>query len=370
MNLLPLSRVHFVLAFITLMMLRVVVGFHFFKEGTDKLKSGSFKAEYFLEAARGPLAPYFHGLIDGKDGRYRFCLSEDGNSLDPELTVAIWDDFLDRAHGHFKFGDANIESELVQRRAALAKRISQVRINNETNVDVEQLEAMRADDEQSIQKLRQQAAAGEKILEAHEQELREWIDVHEPEIVAYFKTVNRVDGFNQDGTTAAQVATEVESLREQVATIKADRQKQQRAWASQINAIWDSYEQQVLELPIELQRSEKSLSLHRPFAQPNSRLQWINRVIPWFDTIVGALLIVGLFTRLASLAGAIFLVSVIAAQPPWIPGTEPTYLYAVELFALLVIFATCAGRYGGLDFFFARRCNNRDTADLTLAADN
>ncbi len=367
---LPLTRFHFVLAFIALMMLRVVVGFHFFKEGTDKLKSGNFTAEYFLEAAKGPMAPYFHELVDGRDGRYRFCMSDDGNSLDPELTIAIWDDFLDRAHGHFKFGDSKIDAELVERRAALAERISQARINNDTDVDVDQLEAMRADDEQSIRKLREQAAAAEEILHTHEQELQHWIDINEAEVVTYFKTADRVDGFDRDGTAATRVAILVDSLREQVATIKSDRQKQQRAWANQIDAIWDSYEQQILALPIERQQTLKALALHRPFAQSHSRLQWINRVIPWFDTIVGALLIIGLFTRLASLAGAIFLVSVIAAQPPWIPGTEPTYLYAVELFALFVIFATCAGRFGGLDFFFARRCNNRVSADLTLAADD
>lgn len=367
---LPLSRFHFVLAFVALMMLRVVVGFHFFKEGTDKLKSGDFTAEYFLDAAKGPLAPYFHELIDGRDGRYRFCLSDDGHSLDPELTFAIWEDFLDRAYGHFKFGDAKIEADLIERRAVLAERIVQARIDNDTSVDVDQLETLRADDEQNIKKLRRQADAGEKILAAHQQELQDWIDVNEAEVLAYFKSADRIDGFDRDGTAAVLVATQVDSLREQVASIKADRKKQQLAWAAQIDAMWDSYEQQILQLPIDRQRSEKALSLHRPFAQPNSRLQWINRLIPWFDTIVGGLLIIGLFTRLASLAAALFLVSVIAAQPPWIPGTEPTYLYAVELFALLVIFATCAGRFGGLDFFFARRCNNRVTAVGTPPTNN
>ena len=86
----------------------------------------------------------------------------------------------------------------------------------------------------------------------------------------------------------------------------------------------------------------------------------INHIIPWFDTIVGALLIIGLFTRLASLAGAVFLASVIAMQPPWIPGTVPTYYQAIEMFALLVIFATCAGRMGGLDYFFSRKRAKRD----------
>ena len=93
--------------------------------------------------------------------------------------------------------------------------------------------------------------------------------------------------------------------------------------------------------------------MFRHFDQDNSFVKVVDQVIPWFDTIVGVLLIIGLFTRFASLAAALFLVSVIMTQPPWIPGTQPTYFYFIELFALLVIFATCAGRLGGLDYFFS-----------------
>ena len=91
------------------------------------------------------------------------------------------------------------------------------------------------------------------------------------------------------------------------------------------------------------------------FDQETSMLNIVDLFIPWFDTIVGALLILGLFTRLASLAGAAFLASVIASQPPWIQGVDPNYYVLIELFAMLVIFATCAGRMGGLDFFFSNQ---------------
>ena len=96
-------------------------------------------------------------------------------------------------------------------------------------------------------------------------------------------------------------------------------------------------------------------------------LQIINHIIPWFDLIVGGLLIVGLFTRLASFCGAAFLLSVIATQPPWIPGTQPTYLYAIEFMALVVIFATVAGRMGGLDFFFS---GWRSTSNNSVETEN
>ena len=98
----------------------------------------------------------------------------------------------------------------------------------------------------------------------------------------------------------------------------------------------------------------KHIKLLIKWGQGKHRYKIINKVIPWFDTIIGALLILGLFTRFASLAGGLFLLSVIISQPPWIPGTQPTAYQAIEMFAMLAIFATCAGRYGGLDFFFSQ----------------
>ena len=75
----------------------------------------------------------------------------------------------------------------------------------------------------------------------------------------------------------------------------------------------------------------------------------MDKVIPWLILSIGILLLVGLFTRLASLAGAAFLVFVVATQPPWLSQSIPTYYQWVELLALLVLAALGAGRFAGLD---------------------
>ena len=354
-----LTRTHFVLAFIALMLLRIMVGFHFYKEGTDKLKAGDWTAEYFLKAAKGPWAEHFHRLAEEpRYAKWQFCLSEDGKSLDSTFTKYIWDDHLNRATQVYKFGDKKLEQKLVQRRKELAQKILKARADRDPEVDSRKLETMRAEDEAKLKRLRKQTAAAEKILATHLEELDYWLAANETEVLAWFSTADRGNGFDRDGESRKQVATYVASLRDQVYTIQTDREKQKRGWQAEINEIWDSFESQIKNLALPEQVSTSQLNLHRPFDQPNRKLNLINRIIPWFDTIVGGLLIVGLFTRIASLAAATFLVSVIASQPPWIPGTEPTYLYAVELFALLVIFATLAGRYGGLDFFFAAAKKN------------
>ena len=88
----------------------------------------------------------------------------------------------------------------------------------------------------------------------------------------------------------------------------------------------------------------------------------------WGLTIVGILLILGLFTRLASLGGIGFILLFYFANPPFVGyfyslPTEGSYLIInknlVELCALVVILVTGSGRFAGLDrllhLLFARR---------------
>jgi thiosulfate dehydrogenase [quinone] large subunit len=80
-------------------------------------------------------------------------------------------------------------------------------------------------------------------------------------------------------------------------------------------------------------------------------------------TIVGVLLILGLFTRLASLGGIGFIVLFYLCNPPFVGyfysiPTEGSYLIVnknlVELCALVVILVTGSGRFAGLDVFVNR----------------
>ena len=85
-------------------------------------------------------------------------------------------------------------------------------------------------------------------------------------------------------------------------------------------------------------------------------------------TIVGVLLILGLFTRLASVAGIGFILLFYLCNPPFVGyfysiPTEGSYLIVnknlVEVCALAVIYFTGSGRFAGLDrlvhLFFAKQ---------------
>jgi thiosulfate dehydrogenase [quinone] large subunit len=78
----------------------------------------------------------------------------------------------------------------------------------------------------------------------------------------------------------------------------------------------------------------------------------------WGLTIVGVLLILGLFTRLAALGGMAFILLFYLCNPPFVGyfysiPTEGSYLIVnknlVEVCALAVIFFTPSGRFAGLD---------------------
>lgn len=102
-------------------------------------------------------------------------------------------------------------------------------------------------------------------------------------------------------------------------------------------------------------------------SQPNL-LGYADLITMWGLTLVGALLILGLFTRLASLAGIGLILLFYLANPPFVGyfysiPTEGSYLIVnknlVELCALVVILLTGSGRFAGLDrilhALFARR---------------
>jgi len=101
--------------------------------------------------------------------------------------------------------------------------------------------------------------------------------------------------------------------------------------------------------------------------QPNL-LANADLITMWGLTIVGILLILGLFTRLASLGAIGFLVLFYLCNPPFVGyfysiPSEGSYLVVnknlVELCALVVILLTGSGKFAGLDVFVNRLLGRR-----------
>lgn len=280
------------------MLLRLAVGWHFFKEGADKLQDRNFSSTGFLSQAKGPLASAYQGMIYDADGLHR---------LDADSTLAQWQAFRDEAAVHYGFDE-------------------------------------------------KQQKAADAIYKRYERQYREYLKANREDIEEYYHGLERRDKYSgrvpdedPDKAAADRAWQEVPSLRGQLKGIETDLKKKRDAWLAVIDGMWANYERDITMLATQEQAGSELRLLKVGRRTVDSVT--VDRFLPYFDLVIGVLLVIGLFTRVASLAGAAFLASVVLTQWPWAADAAPTYNQTVELCALLVLAGTAAGRFAGLDFF-------------------
>ena len=108
-----------------------------------------------------------------------------------------------------------------------------------------------------------------------------------------------------------------------------------------------------------LQQSRGPLApFFRSLAADPNLLPWVNQATMWGLVAVGLGLVLGCFTRLASLGGIVLILMFYLCNPPFVGyfyavPTEGSYLVVnknlVELAALVVVFLTRSGHVAGLD---------------------
>lgn len=284
------------LGIIALVALRVGIGWHFFKEGSDKINSGSFTSEYFLTGAEGRMAGLFRGMVWDTDGSIR---------LDAE--------------GYKTYFQKAVDSNPAK------NQLSQ-----------EQLKALAKYQEQFFSNL------DDVYLQ------------YEAEISKFKKSVPRIEKMEK-----AAVWNDVSSLRGHQQKIANERMADVRPALQSIDALTERFEQQFSSLVAgDGNASGSRQRLGRP-EQGILGSQTIDRILPVFDLTVGVLLIIGLLVPLVSLLAALFLTGVVLSQFPGDPGTQPTYFQAVEALSLLLLGAMGAGRFAGLDFILWSLRQNR-----------
>ncbi len=283
------------LTVIVLVGLRLVVGWHFYKEGAKKVQDPAFRTAQttgFLRQAVGPLAPLYHNGIPDYEGRLRLYRDPDPNK---DFTLGTWGGYVDEAADHYGFDD-------------------------------------------------KQAQQAEKILLAHALQLNTWFAENGPDIEEYFKELERLERMKA-GANAS-----VPYQRERITKKDNELWGKRNGWIRQIEAIETRLVNSIYNLATPEQREAGLLPIYDP------GFMWKDDIIAYTLLIVGVLILLGLFVRPAGIVAALFLLSVIAAQPPWVAGAAPTYNQFIELFAVLVLVATGAGRFAGLDFFLTALC--------------
>jgi uncharacterized membrane protein YphA (DoxX/SURF4 family) len=188
-----------------------------------------------------------------------------------------------------------------------------------------------------------QKAKAEDVFQLWEEQLKWYLATNKDKILEYFHGLDRREANRSDPPRQS-----VESLRGQADKIESEISYAAAPWLAQIDALWRGYDDALNAVAApEQQQSRLQIGKIAPgFLNTNL----IDKIIPWFDALVGALLIFGLCTRLAALAGAGFLFSIILTQWPGAPGALPTYYQTIEMLGMLVLAATAAGQFAGLDY--------------------
>ncbi|HEX3599841.1 MAG TPA: DoxX family protein, partial [Lacipirellulaceae bacterium] len=187
----------------------------------------------------------------------------------------------------------------------------------------------------------------EKALETRLEELADFFAESEQDIVDYRHELWRLNEWRQSPEAGG-----LPFLSQRIAAKNSETAAKAAGWKEEVHALEDGLHHDLDSLLTPEQRAQPATAsaFDAAIADENQhKLDFINIVATAVTIGVGACLILGFFTRLASLAGALFLFGVIASQPFWIAGTAPTINQCVELAALLVLAGTGAGRWAGMD---------------------
>jgi uncharacterized membrane protein YphA (DoxX/SURF4 family) len=360
---------------VAVFILRLAVGFHFFREGWTKVEDG-FTSAGFFGAAVGPFAPMFHAMTPDREGRERLVYTKTVHPATEERGERIeissptkdsWKTFHERAVAEYGIGDAKWLEVEKERKAALEAQLKQAR--DAKNVAREQelvYEIGRSQD--AIRNLADQRRRADRILARYRDQFDYLILVNEEDLQTYYRDLDRVAAYRQDPSW-----TGTDSLRGQVDKVATDAKKKATPWLKSVDRMWDDYEAEMNSLasPAQLEAAGGPLALQRPWlSRPNTT--WIDSIIPYFDLAIGALLILGLFSRAAALFAAGFLAMVVVSQWPWAPGAAPVYYQFVEFAAALCLIAFPSGQFLGLDgvlrSMYLRLTSRRERADAPTPA--
>lgn len=352
-----------------LILLRLAIGWHFFAEGMHKLEGywrgptetvvGKFKpfssAGYFREGT-GPLAKIVRKEVGDPDEEALARLEplpKSGDSANspphtrtPSLLAKEWGDYVQRFSNYYNLDDK--QRELAQGKLAQTEDAVVLWLTKEETDD--------------------KTKAIKKSFRSNTVEVK----LPMPQRVAEYKAKlaelhdtmgNRLFLMRQDVEGQRLIETKGDVLRQRSALL-ADLDEHTKDLQKALDGIVTEEQKE--------QASHKDKQ-KEPAPQPGplpSRIQkWIDLSTMYGLAILGACLLLGLFSRTSCVLSAVFLLTTYLCVPPWPwlpvpPNSEGYYAFVnknvIEMLALFVLATTASGRWFGLDalldaIFFRRR---------------
>lgn len=321
----PLTRHPFQIGLasvVALMLLRLTIGWHFCYQGLVKLEDPQFSSAPFLGQAKGPLGDLYRSLLDDWDGSRR--LSKENRTQ----LVSRFDEYLAKFKEQYQPGP-------------------------------------------------EQATAAEQMAVARKAQTDLFLNDNADDLDTYLHELDRLAAAKTSPTpptNAAAPPPEQEQKKQaelnktwsfppyqqkRVWDKQTELQGQLKGWIKELDGYFAEFQQDLEGLLNEEQRARGGD--RRALAGPPTPIEQVDKVVSYGVTAIGVCLLAGLFTRLASFAGALFLLSIVLAQPDWpglYPAPHPSVGHSlfvnkefVEMMALFALATTHVGRWGGLDFF-------------------
>ncbi len=185
-----------------------------------------------------------------------------------------------------------------------------------------------------------QRKKAEDVAKLFDKRLTRYLSDYQAEIDEYLLECDRLKQAKEDKIK------DVDFLRTWIASKEIELRGKSKPWLDDIALMSEQLSSKLNSIATGEQREEG------PCEISDRSAMWVDTVVKYVVIGIGVLLILGLFTRLASVAGMLFLLSVMSTQPPWVVGSDTRYVYyqMVEISAFLVLIAFAAGRYAGLDY--------------------
>ncbi len=283
---------------VMLVVLRLNIGWHFFHEGVNHYTDPLWTSEATLRGAKGPLAPFYQSYLPDYHGMEYWLHTEQRE--DNGKVVKEWIDDIQKNWNDERRPEWIKHYELDKKQQDLASQITR--------------------DYQG--KVRSWYSSNKDDLENH---VHQWKRLGEKR--------------------RAPDAETVPFRRQRVAQSQAELNAESSRWREELLALEVEFDNALSEILTDEQRTRGDLPRRA------TSIDLVDSVMTYAILAIGLMLILGLFTRTACVAGAMFLLSIVSMQPFWVSETIPTYNQFVEMFALLMLATTHVGRWGGLDFF-------------------
>ena len=285
--------------------LRIVIGLHFFLEGSSHLRDPSWSSVGFRKAAVGPLSPLL-----------KADLPETGD----------WKNTL----GKIQEADPAIVAN-----AAESWRLSL--IEQWEKLGVRRENVLRASGWTPPGNWPDMSSTA---INAADKKLAAMLDDAQADLVSYCREVIRLRE-----TEKSAMARDIPFMLDRVSTKQRELAVQRAGWMEEADAVGRELVSAWNELLSTEDRRRADAAI-----EP-TRLWKADRFVSWSLTTIGACLVIGLLTKFNAMGGVFFLLSVVASQPFWLPAAQNTYEQWVEIAGLLVLASAPLGAWAGIDAF-------------------